>query len=60
MGWITFLIILALSLTGVGLVVETLRWFLIIGMLALVTVGLIAWSRRDELRSSHHLPGSRV
>ncbi|MGH8950063.1 MAG: hypothetical protein ACRDX9_01445 [Acidimicrobiia bacterium] len=55
MGWIAFLMILALSLTGVGLVVETLRWLLVIGVLALITGGLIGWSRREELRSSHHL-----
>ena len=60
MGWIAFLFILALSLAGVGFFVETLRWLLVIGMLALVTGGLIGWSRRDELRSRHQLRGSRV
>jgi len=45
MGWITFLLILALVLSGVGLVIEVF-WLLIIGLVALLTVGVIGWSRR--------------
>ena len=40
MGWITFLLILALVLSGVGLVIEVF-WLLIIGLVALLTVGVI-------------------
>jgi hypothetical protein len=50
MGWIAFLLILALVLAGVGLAVETLRWLLIIGLVAFVTGGLVGWSRRTAAR----------
>jgi hypothetical protein len=46
MAWILFLMILGLILAGVGLAVETLRWFLIIALVAIVTGGLVGWSRR--------------
>lgn len=46
MGWIMFLLILGLILAGVGLAVETFRWLLIIALLALLTGGLVGWSRR--------------
>ena len=46
MGWIAFLLILGLVLAGVGLAVETMRWLLIIALVALLTGGLIGWSRR--------------
>jgi len=60
MGWIMFLLVLALSLAAVGLVVEAVRWLLIIGVVALITAGLIGWSRRDEIRGTNHLRGTRV
>ena len=46
MGWIAFLLILGLALAGVGLAVEALRWLLIIALVALLTGGLVGWSRR--------------
>lgn len=52
MGWIAFLLILAIGLAGVGLLVEGLRWLLIIGLVAFVTGGLVGWSRRSLLRDS--------
>jgi len=49
MGWIMFLLILGLLLAGVGLVVETFQWLLIIALLALLTGGLVGWSRRTTV-----------
>ncbi len=46
MGWIAFLLILALVLVGVGLAVEAFRWLVLVALIALVTVGLVGWSRR--------------
>lgn len=46
MGWIAFLLILGVILAGVGLVVEAFRWLLIIALIALLTGGLVGWSRR--------------
>lgn len=46
MGWIAFLLILALLLGGVGLAVEAFRWLLVIALLAFVTGGFVGWSRR--------------
>jgi hypothetical protein len=46
MGWITFLLVLGLILAGVGLAVETFSWLLIIALLALLTGGMVGWSRR--------------
>jgi hypothetical protein len=45
MAWIAFLMILALILAGVGLAVEALRWFLIIALVAVLTGGIVGWSR---------------
>ncbi|MGH8873269.1 MAG: hypothetical protein ACRDWS_15005 [Acidimicrobiia bacterium] len=52
MSWIAFLLILAIALVGVGLLVEGLRWLLIIGLVAFVTGGLVGWSRKNLLRGS--------
>lgn len=49
MGWIAFLLILALVLGGVGLAVEALRWLLIIALIAFLTGGLVGWSRRGVI-----------
>jgi len=46
MAWFSFLMILALILAAVGVAVETLRWFLIIALVAMVTGGVVGWSRR--------------
>lgn len=46
MAWIAFLLILGLILAGVGLAVETMRWLLIIALVAVITGGLVGWSRR--------------
>jgi hypothetical protein len=46
MAWISFLMILGLILAAVGLAVETLRWLLIIALVAVVTGATVGWSRR--------------
>jgi hypothetical protein len=46
MGWIAFLLILALVLVGVGLAVEAFRWLVLVALIALVTGGFVGWSRR--------------
>jgi hypothetical protein len=46
MGWIAFLLILAVVLGGVGLALETFRWLLIVALVAFLTGGLVGWSRR--------------
>jgi hypothetical protein len=52
MGWIAFLLILALVLVGVGLAVEAFRWLVLVALIALVTGGFVGWSRRGVLPSS--------
>jgi hypothetical protein len=49
MGWIAFLLILALVLGGVGLAVEALRFLLIIAVIAFLVGGLVGWSRRQSI-----------
>ena len=46
MGWIAFLLILALVLVGVGLAVEAFRWLVLVALIAVVTGGFVGWSRR--------------
>ena len=48
MGWITFLLVLGLLLAAVGLALETVRWLLLVALLALLTGGLVGWSRRTS------------
>jgi hypothetical protein len=51
-GWITFLLILGLVIGGFGIAVEAFRWLLIVALVALVTGGLVGWSKRDLVSRS--------
>ncbi len=51
MGWIGFLLVLALSLAVVGAAVEGLRWLLLIALVVALTGTAIGWSRRGQMRS---------
>jgi hypothetical protein len=49
MGLVILLIILALILGGVGLVVEALRWFLIIALILIVIGALMGFRTRGRV-----------
>jgi len=51
-GWITFLLILGLVIGGFGIAIEAFRWLLVVALVAMITGGLIGWSRRDIVSRS--------
>lgn len=46
------MLILGLVIGGFGIAVEAFRWLLIVALVALVTGGLVGWSKRDLVSRS--------
>lgn len=51
MGWIGFLLVLALGLAVVGAAFEGLRWLMLVALVVAITGTVIGWSRRGQMRT---------